>query len=590
MVVGLFILGCGSEKVDSVPEPGPVDTDKPPSSDPSSPDAKGENATKAAKTEDSIGVLENDQSSALLSFINDIPTIQISETLEEGTFPICANSSVTQTQTQKPQEASLCPVEADFEADGMAFVCTYQKYSVTKIPEKFVAINPYVDALWPGAIIQGLGLTYGILNPVPLSDRSPGTITMTLATNSNGQFSKNLPKPSLASATEAISEILSSNIDIATPAKFYYKLNKIYSNEHLSVALGAHLNTPIDLEIQTQLLNENQDRKNRMLVDFTQEYFSIAFSPENKQGNMFLDSVTVDDISPYTGDDNPLTYMSSITYGRKIFLLFESDAKMKDLENAIKASFQGYGFAPKAKLARKNKEIMSESHINAYVLGGNAEDALAALDDEDDMGTTIVNLGNLIKDGANFTQGNPGVPISYTIRHVKDATQLKLAFNTEYTSRDCSPVAQVQNPSNRRLKVTLDKVDIDEENGFCEPPLNKKGEFYSCLNVQVGSQEVQEVFCDKGRRQAAPGETIQYGKSNHSLTIDVEQKPGETIEFSGSVLEKDFKDTFEEILTFSHQYELDSEYRWHDWQEQNSVTGVFNGCKATLHYRTEWEY
>jgi hypothetical protein len=41
--------------------------------------------------------------------------------------------------------------------------------------------------------------------------------------------------------------------------------------------------------------------------------------------------------------------------------------------------------------------------------------------------------------GANFDSNNPGVPISYTIRHLTDASQVKLALTTEYTAKDCVP-------------------------------------------------------------------------------------------------------------------------------------------------------
>ena len=87
-------------------------------------------------------------------------------------------------------------------AGGTTYQCKYTDYSLTKVPEKFVALNPNADVLWPGSLVQGKSMAGGILDPIPVK-RAPGTITLTLASGGGGPFFKKIDEPSLSSATQA---------------------------------------------------------------------------------------------------------------------------------------------------------------------------------------------------------------------------------------------------------------------------------------------------------------------------------------------------------------------------------------------------
>jgi thiol-activated cytolysin len=102
--------------------------------------------------------------------------------------------------------------------NGTTMLCTQTPYSLTKVPEKFVALNPNADVLWPGSLVQGKSMAGGILDPIPVK-RAPGTITLTLSSGGGGPFFKKMEEPSLSAATQAQNEILESYTG-ATPAKF----------------------------------------------------------------------------------------------------------------------------------------------------------------------------------------------------------------------------------------------------------------------------------------------------------------------------------------------------------------------------------
>lgn len=504
-----------------------------------------------------------------------------SEDLQAGNFPVC------DTSESELKDSDHCPTKESIENGGMAFVCSSQKYKLVNSPDKFVVMNPNADALWPGSLIQTSPLMSGVLNPVPVSERSPGSVTMTLAADSQGKFSQKLMRPSLAEATESIRKILSESVSIDTPAKFYYNMHRIYSGEQLSVSMGINLDTSFNFGLQSEFKFNSNDQKNRILIDFTQEYFTMAYSPEDGYKGFFTENIEPADLRNYVSEGNPLGYISSVTYGRKIWLMFESDAKITDLEAALKASFQGYGVGVGVDLETRYKKVLNESHIKAWVIGGNSEDALKSLNKQDENGVSFVDLQNLLVQGANFSKGNPGLPVSYTVRHVKDSSQIKLVLNTEYTAKECNPIADVKNPATWGLKVTLKRVSIEKENGFCEF-LSENGEFRTCLNIGSGPEnETTPVFCTGEIRNARPGDILEYGQANHSSTVNIVQRPGESFSIFGSVEEVDGNNS-DAVVNFSNQFELNSLYEWTNWTSEVQVTGSFEGCKATLSWEMEW--
>lgn len=315
---------------------------------------------------------------------------------------------------------------------GTTMLCTQTPYSLTKVPEKFVALNPNADVLWPGSLVQGKSMAGGILDPIPVK-RAPGTITLTLSSGGGGPFFKKMEEPSLSAATQAQNEILESYTG-ATPAKFSYSYSSIYSSEQLKVAVAANVegtnwSAAGSLDVSTD------DTKSRFLIQFTQEYYTMAFDPPQGAAGVFAPSVTSKDLEPYAAAGNPPVYVASVTYGRIFYILFESSASQTSLEAAVSGSYNSGSINATASASADWKKTINESKVVAYGLGGNAEQAIGAVTGTDQFDK----IAKFLTTGANFDKNNPGVPISYTIRHLTDASQVKLALTTEYNAKNCVP-------------------------------------------------------------------------------------------------------------------------------------------------------
>jgi hypothetical protein len=326
--------------------------------------------------------------------------------------------------------------------DGTELRCTQTDYSLTKVPEKFVALNPNADVLWPGSLVQGKSMAGGILDPIPV-ERAPGAITLTIASGGGGPFFRTIEKPSLSTATQAINDILSTYTG-KTPAKFAYSFSSVHSMEQLAVAVDANVKGTT-WSAAASLAFDKSDSKSRMLIQFTQEYYTMAFDPPKGAAGVFAPSVTSAELSPYVAAGNPPVYVGSVTYGRIFYLLFESSSSSMELEAAVKGSYSGGAVSADATATAKWKKTIDESSVRAYGLGGNASSAIAAATGWDiATGSTAISQHDAIKkfltEGATFDKENPGVPISYTIRYLHDGSQVRLALTTEYTAKNCVPV------------------------------------------------------------------------------------------------------------------------------------------------------
>jgi hypothetical protein len=97
--------------------------------------------------------------------------------------------------------------ETDEEVDGTMYKCRSTPYSLTKTPDKVVTLDPDVNILWLGALLQGSGYKDGIgsLAEWSVRERAPLEISLDLLASQN---SKKVENPTLASVNQAIGELV----------------------------------------------------------------------------------------------------------------------------------------------------------------------------------------------------------------------------------------------------------------------------------------------------------------------------------------------------------------------------------------------
>lgn len=303
-----------------------------------------------------------------------------------------------------------------------------QKNKLTQTLEKFVAFNPNADALYVGSLIQGKSLVDGVLSPIK-TNRTPLTITVTDLINSNPalSFSKKVNVPSLASVTDAVSKILSQNLTVEQPAKVTYTQTTMNSVEEAFLKLGASYKWMTG-SVKGSFQQSKINTKSRFMVRFVQSYYTVACDAPSNPASFIATTAKITDIKNYIGKENPPTYISSITYGRELWMMIESSYDEERMKATLDATFNGGFGSGELNLSAEQRKMMSESSIQILALGGGGTPIIKLL-----TGDKVSQLKEYLTAGANYSKKSPGSIISYNVRYLKDNDIAKVSSFTDYT-------------------------------------------------------------------------------------------------------------------------------------------------------------
>ncbi|MBI4955510.1 MAG: thiol-activated cytolysin family protein [Myxococcales bacterium] len=369
-----------------------------------------------------------------------------------------------------------CPVNGQ---EGEVF-CTYKHYAEVAHYEKFVAFQPNSATLWPGVVVKGLDAAEGMLTPVGV-ELAPVTFSVSLENIANSPVGY-MDLPSLSAFRDARNAILGGGVTGATPASLDFDILEVHSESQIAVALGAGLNWPGGAEIAGSFNFSSSAKKTKILVNFTQAYYTIDVDAPTTPKDFFTDDVTVDDLLPYTGNDNPPLYVQSITFGRRVLFSIESDETASAVKAALEATYKG-AVDVTASVSVEQKTTLASSTIKAFVLGGSGGEATGAV-------SGVEGLMGYIKNGGNYSQESPGAPIAYKLAYL-DNTATKLAFTTEYSERECH-----QNVGN--LRATLKSIDhVDGAD------VGSNIELSGYVGIRYPTVATGVVSCDAGGEEAA---------------------------------------------------------------------------------------
>lgn len=368
-----------------------------------------------------------------------------------------------------------CPADAQ---EGNQF-CSYTHYTETVHFDKFVAFQPNSATLWPGDVVTGADAQQGLLTPVGVK-LAPVTFSVSLENIANSPVG-HMDEPSLSAFRDARNEILAGGVTGATPAALDFDILEVNSESQLSVALGAGINWPGGPEIAASFDFSSSNKKTKILVNFTQAYYTIDVDAPTTPKDFFDPSVTVDDIEPYAGPYNPPLYVQSMTFGRRVIFSIESESSASAVKAALEATYKG-AVDVNASVSAEHKDTLSSSTIQAFVLGGAGGEATGVV-------SGFEGLLTYIKNGGDYSKDSPGAPIAYKLAYLDNAVT-KLAFTTEYSERSCT-----QNVGSIHAElVSIEHVGGDDPGGNIEFS-GLVGFYYPTLDDGV-------ISCEKGGKGA----------------------------------------------------------------------------------------
>jgi len=471
--------------------------------------AVGACISEGAPSDDGQTDATGQSQAAIDGFIYDLGHLDLAEQISKQAVP-CDES---------------CPEPLQMEDS----YCSYIKYTETTHFDRFVALQPNSATLWPGAVVRGADAEQGQLNPVGVT-LAPVTFSVSLE-NIAGSPVGYMAEPSLSSFREERNWILSRGVTGATPASLDFQMTQIHSASQLGHALGASVSWPGAGDIAGGFSFDTSEKQTKILVNYTQSYYTIDVDTQERPADFFGPNVTVDDLSSFIAAGNPPLYVQSITYGRRVIFTVESSESAQAVQAALSATYSAANAS--GEVGAEHKDTLANSRITAFVLGGSGGDAAGLIEG-------YGGLVEYIKSGGDYSPDSPGAPIAYKLSYL-DNIVTHFAFTTDYAQAECE-----------KNRVTL-RAQLDMLDHVGGGDLGNEVEFYGFVAIRapVGGKDV--VSCDQG------GEALAIWYLDQGQWVSFE-------EYSNYVPQSPIYITVEDVAVgpgqqlclFSHIFESDS--------------------------------
>jgi hypothetical protein len=331
-------------------------------------------------------------------------------------------------KVQPSEDVTVLASGQETGPDGTVFSCTTERRSVVQAPSDYATFDPNAEVVYPGNMLQGQSLGGATPDPIVVK-RAPGTISINLLNGSTLNFA-NVDEVKYSSVIQAMNEILAQNSGVV-PAGFNYSFSEVQSESQMALSMGVNVNS-LTTNVRARL-SFSQDRTyNRMLVELNQRFFTMAFDLPTSTDELFAPDVTPGDLAKYVGPGNPATYISSVTYGRRFYLLVESTSSIRDMRASVDASYKAALAGGSAHLDGEYVSSLENVNIKVFALGGDSNQALATFQGDIDQVATFLTQGGDI---------TTGVPLSYVVRNVYDNSVVNIKVATDYDLKTCAVVS-----------------------------------------------------------------------------------------------------------------------------------------------------
>ncbi|MBG48332.1 MAG: hypothetical protein CML05_08605 [Pseudozobellia sp.] len=307
--------------------------------------------------------------------------------------------------------------------------------------ENVVMFDPTLGVIYPGALVLGNRvLLEGAPQPLQVEKSTVKLRVELPGIGDGGNLTIN--EPTYQNTQAAIDDALEYwNSNIATQgysidADTYFEKTTVYSREQMSLSLkvGAEWATGSSFESQFDYSKETEKRVAASL--YRQVYYDVVMETPDSPASVFGSKVTADGLKSLVSEDNPPAYVSSVQYGRIIMIRMETTDTTTGVNLEAVLDYATKAKTINGEVNANYEKVIRESTFNVVAIGGNAKVATKVITgnnlEEGEGGLYYV-----IEEGAEYNRENPGAPIGYTVKYLKDNTIAKMGYQTDYNIETC---------------------------------------------------------------------------------------------------------------------------------------------------------
>ena len=294
----------------------------------------------------------------------------------------------------------------------------------------FAVLDPSPTILWPGSFIQGKSIRgKGGFTAIPyIAKRQPGRISLqvtsgekSLGTAGEGLWYEEVQEMRESEVNQAQSRLIRYWLESGAPASTSYTMQIVHSPEEAMIAGGVDLDKSGG-KLKAFLSSGFDKKKSHVLVKLYHRFYTLSYEdPEGGGKGAFMSTIEQSDLAPYTGAGNPICYVSSVSYGRAYYFLYESSESAYDLLDALSTSF---------------KSFLDERRVESSVIKGIRVRMLEQGSSTNAGQGTVISpekVFKLLEEGAQPSSKDVGVPISFTLKHLYDGQPVRMSNSLSYS-------------------------------------------------------------------------------------------------------------------------------------------------------------
>lgn len=420
------------------------------------------------KEQSEEGVLSNPR-----EIRNYLKTLPLAPMMTRANGPITPNDG-----TPLPVEEEDPVVETQGVLDGIPgnWVKTTRHYKIKQTFDENFLFDPTSDVVYPGCVLKGGTIANGTY--AMITSHKTGDVTFSISLSP--------ADPSKAHETSAtVPNIRKSEYQEVwnkwatmdwkeSPVTTIQSVEKINSQEELVTKLGVAVTAPVANGSINLGFNFNK-KKSHILARLIQKHFTVS-TDAPKKGTIF-ESIDKDALDGY----QPV-YISSINYGRIIYLSIETDEKERNINEAIEFALnkiKGVDVNVSADQAVNYRKMLAKSDVHITVLGGGKTIQQEILKGDIDSFQRFL---------AADIPMEQMYPISFSLRYAVDNSQARVVSSSEFTvtQRDFVPVF-------KKVRMQLQVLGFSGQHSGPLPNLDKDANIWGKVMVGVNGQEHELV-------------------------------------------------------------------------------------------------
>ena len=496
-------------------------------------DECGDNTLDAGEQCDDGNQLSGDGCSSACNLEGPSEAEQINEyILGLGELP-----PVSQSETQNSPPVTV--QDGDYE-------CTAQNLTAIEPISQVSVLQDGTVGIFPGELLRGDSLDGNGFTEAAF-ERKPMTYTLNLLDGAAGPRSATMQNPSFADFFDSMGGILETvNLD-GVPISAAFDIQEVRSEQELQFELGVTVNSP-QFDVAGQFNFEDLSKRSRYLVTMDIKFFDAIAEPFVDPSDAFADTVTQSEVAQKFSDGNPPVYISSLSYGTRIYFAVESSFDSQELNAALEASFKGTAVQADGETSLSNKEVLNSSSISFVGIGlGTAQrDALTAALGAVDKFQAI---RTFVATPQLFSAANIGAPIAFQMKHLADNQPAAFGLSGTFDVEACIRVSQ-------NIRVTLKTIkatNIIEETGQGQGALEVFG-VIQAKSLDTGAS-AGNIFSVSSTipQSLAEGTDVTFGGVQNQVILSIKPEEAKNLRLTFNLDDQDGVGSNDDLLNFVTQ-------------------------------------